>query len=133
MNTVYRLRDDPVTLDALRAASLSSERNGLTSTYGAVGSEAWWQAIAEGRLAINRVHGQVDGYWPGQHAGGPAELALVTPRGQTSTWLCELSPELATLEFRMGRRVAVEFIEPDLKHEYERNKRSRLTLSISLE
>ena len=134
MNPIYQLRQDLTAIAQMQRASLGTGTAGLCITHGLVGSAEWWSEVDSGSLPVHTVEGTVVGFWPGQWRDGPAEFALQTEQGERQLWFCEIPVAQATLEFRIGRTVAVSYVKQAPKAHIEgKTCDVPITVSISLE
>jgi hypothetical protein len=132
-STVYRLQDDHAALKSMQATSNSDGEAGLRCTHGLIGSEKWWNCIANTALAVHVVKGEVSGFWLGQWGDGPAEFELRSADGVTSRWLCQIAPREASSVFCLGRQAIVEYVEQELKTPFAGSTRTNVVVRIAVE
>jgi hypothetical protein len=132
MRTVYRLKDDPDTIQRLQKASTDDGRAGLKKEKYLIGSEDWWSAISSGVIPLVRLSGRVCGYWPGQWGSGPASFEMQMSDGTKYGEQCYVEPEEAKHLFPIGGAVTVEYVVQQLKHEWNGKLESKLLISLSV-
>jgi hypothetical protein len=115
METIYRLMDREEDLRRMQEASLSHPFLGLKITHGLVGSQAWWDNIASGGIAVHSVRGVVRGLWLGMYNSEPGSFAMEL---SDRTWfrsMTMLEAAESVEKFTLGRFVETDYVIQELK------------------
>src|SRR5262249_8360266 len=114
LQKIYDLRDDVAHVARVQKASLDSLEFGFAPEHGLFASEAWWKAVADGRIPTHSVTGRITRVYMGSMGDWP-EFEMQSDDGAKRQWSRFGSVPDADEAYMTGCLVRVDYVRQRLK------------------
>jgi hypothetical protein len=101
---VYDLMEDTETIQLVQRATLNTKEFGLEPDVALYGSDEWWRAVSDGRIAKHSVNGIISHLYMSGHGDWPE--FEVDSGGEKTRWTRVGDQSL----YELGRKVKVEYV-----------------------
>lgn len=101
---VYDLKEDLETIQLVQRATLNTKEFGLEPDVALYGSDEWWRAVSDGRIATHSVSGTISRVYMSGHGDWPE--FEVDSGGEKTRWTRVGDQSL----YEPGSRVKVEYV-----------------------
>lgn len=101
---IYDLKEDLETIQLVQRATLNTKEFGLEPDVALYGSDEWWRAVSDGRIATHSVSGTISRVYMSGHGDWPE--FEVDSGGEKTRWTRVGDQSL----YEPGSRVKVEYV-----------------------
>jgi hypothetical protein len=131
---LYRFREDCERIRQIQSATLTTEQFGLEATHGLVGSDKWWEQIADSRLPTQTLRGVISRVYATGMGGDWPEFEVRDDLGSLTCWTREVASASLANRYQVGRRVEIDYVVQRLRRKsYDDGMENQVVLEIRVD